>query len=37
MWIVLLAAGLPIVVGLTALKLRLGPPHTDDTPPKNRL
>ena len=37
MWIVLLAAGLPIVVGLTALRLRLGPPHSDDTPPKNGL
>ena len=37
MWIVLLAASLPILVGLTALKLRLGPPDSVDAPPKNGL
>jgi hypothetical protein len=33
MWIVLLAAAMPVFVGLMALRMGLGPPDSDDAPP----
>jgi hypothetical protein len=33
MWMVLLAAALPILAGLMTLRLRLGPPDSDKQPP----
>jgi hypothetical protein len=33
MWIVLLAATLPILAGLITLRLRLGSPDSDNAPP----
>jgi hypothetical protein len=33
MWMVLLAAALPILAGLLTLRLRFGPPDSDEQPP----
>jgi hypothetical protein len=33
MWFVLMAAAVPILVGLMGLKMRLGSPDAEDAPP----